>query len=69
MTRPSIAETFQRHAMDCERMAKASTNAASRLEWKQLAERARRCAALYEAARPISTKGRFTNSQSASNRP
>lgn len=69
MTRPTIAETFQRHAMDCERMAKASTNAASRLEWKQLAERARRCAALYEAARPISSKGRMATSHSVSGRP
>src|SRR5262245_31534947 len=69
MTRPTIAETLQRHAMDCERMAKASTSAASWREWKPRAERARSCTALYEAARPTSSKGRMATSHSVSGRP
>jgi hypothetical protein len=51
MASASLSEIFLRHATDCERMARASPNAASRAEWKQLAERARCCAALYGDAR------------------
>ena len=51
MASSTIADTFRRHAVDCERMAKTSSSSASRTEWRQLAERARRCAALYDDAR------------------
>jgi len=51
MANANLADIFLRHATDCDRMARASSNAASRAEWKQLAERARCCAALYDGGR------------------
>ena len=37
-------EEFLRHAADCEEMAKATGDAASRLTWNRMAERWRMCA-------------------------
>ena len=37
-------EEFLRHAADCEEMAKATGDAASRLTWNRMAKRWRMCA-------------------------
>jgi hypothetical protein len=37
-------EEFLRHAADCEAMAESARDPASRLSWKQMAEKWRECA-------------------------
>ena len=39
-----LIEEFQKHAADCEQMAKLTRDTASRVSWLELAERFRKCA-------------------------
>jgi hypothetical protein len=39
-----LVQEFQKHAADCELMAKLTRDAASKAQWQDLAERFRQCA-------------------------
>jgi hypothetical protein len=39
-----LEQEFQKHALDCELMAKLTRDAESRTYWRQLAQRFRQCA-------------------------
>lgn len=39
-----LEQEFQRHASDCELMARLTRDAESRAHWRQLAQRFRKCA-------------------------
>ena len=45
-----LAQEFQKHAADCELMAKLTRDAESRAQWRELAARFRQCA--NKAAQP-----------------
>ncbi|MBV8509825.1 MAG: hypothetical protein JOZ94_15800 [Xanthobacteraceae bacterium] len=40
-----LEQEFQKHASDCEQMAKLTRDAESKAHWRQLAQRFRQCAA------------------------
>jgi hypothetical protein len=40
-----LEQEFQKHALDCELMAKLTRDAESKAHWRQLAQRFRQCAA------------------------
>jgi hypothetical protein len=40
----NLADEFQKHATDCELMAKLTRDATSKAQWQDLAERFRQCA-------------------------
>jgi hypothetical protein len=39
-----LEQEFQKHALDCELMAKLTRDAESKAHWRQLAQRFRQCA-------------------------
>jgi hypothetical protein len=55
-----LAQEFQKHAADCELMAKLARDPESKTQWRELASRFRQCAkrAVQPAEPPISKHAR-----------